>query len=164
MKLTNLQRIILVVYAIVIINICIFFAPKSFFARSDGVNIIQHIEYSPVWRNSHYFRTRAIKQNASPQDVNNAGELDWYIRIDYYRMFVEIFVATVIASILFVLSMFPKEKLAKVNVDATPLSQVTQKKKIPWWGWMLISWAIFPGAVIVIAWIADLISKVKGGS
>lgn len=99
MKLTNLQRIILVVYAIAIINICVFFAPKSFIYTEHGNTVVWPIEYSPVWKISDRFSS----ENSNNIDPDN------FIRIDYYRMASEAFAITVIAGVLFILTMPKKE-------------------------------------------------------
>jgi hypothetical protein len=153
MKLTNLQRIILVIYTIAIISICIFFAPRTLILTENNNTFVIPIGYDPIWVTTNRY---------TPKSVNDI-DFDNFVRIDYYRMFVEVFVITVVAGTLFALSMFPREKPAQAKIDATSMVDVTQKKKIPWWGWMLIAWGIFPGAFIIIFWIIDLISRTKGG-
>jgi len=109
MKLTNLQRIILIAYAIVIVNICIFFAPKSLFMHYEGNYIVRYIEYSPIWHNSNYYETRVIKRNKSQAEISDAQKLDTFIRVDYYRLATEVFATTVVAGVLYIIVSPKKE-------------------------------------------------------
>lgn len=141
MKPTNLQRIILVIYAIAIVSICIFFAPKSIFDTNNGVSVILPIERSPIWRKTYNIvedqeaTSKAIEKdmeargyheadynyslerlldyynNVPPEDIPKVykTEINPYVRVDYYRMAIEIFAITVVAGILYIIVMPKKE-------------------------------------------------------
>jgi hypothetical protein len=97
MKLTNLQRIILAAYAIAIINICIFYVPEAYIGPYNpnyDNQVVVFKGYAKIWEQPLYYGPPAW----------NEFDSNSFIRIDYYRMFVEVFTATIVTVVLLVIT------------------------------------------------------------